>query len=391
MKRIVIAGVAVTFVLVIAAVAFLNFGWGSVPKYVPGTPAKMVPGEFTGCNLVGDLPFQNGRVWIWSSDTNFTHHATYLYDLNQRVILGHLFHTTLPFLQNRDGSRILVIGPQTAAPPKLLLPALLRIDKIFGTRILNKTLPADTLWILDTLNNSVKRVLVGGPVYGPWRPSPDFRYGYADFVRLQYLCDLENERITPVTVSGQPCGWWDDEDILIHDYSGNLLLFNVGTGQTRKIFADTFLAQQGGTNWVMRPLANWNGHEYDFYFNFYYETRMTAGSGKGNSVLLKIDRASRSLKLLYPHFKFENDGVLDAAGTQYLFSGESAPGSGGDGSVYLRDLATGKTTLLVPPDKRGHYAYPRFFGDEVIYSRNVQLRRIKLDGTGDQPVLQEPK
>lgn len=385
MKRIVIAAAAV-FVLMIGAIAFLISDKRSVPKYVPGTPAKAVPYPFSGFDSSADVPFPDGTFWIYSADTNNAHHTIYRYNLNQRKILGQLFHSSMPFLQSGDGARVLLAGPPTGAPDGLQR-ALVRMDKIFRTRFSSKTRMTDNFWILDTRNNSARKVIPGS--FGTWRASPDCRYGFSASVKLESIYDLESEAVNRVNVSGMPVGWWDNQDILIDDF-GNFRLFNIGTGNTRTIFADTLMTQNSKTNLprVMRPLVNWNGHEYDFYFN--YVSRISVDSGEVNSVLFKIDRTGPALKLLYPHFKFERDGVLDAAGTHYLFSGESAPGSGGDGSVYLRDLATEKTTMLVPPDKRGEYASPRFFGDEVIYIRNRVVRRIKLDGTGDEAVLVTP-
>lgn len=41
----------------------------------------------------------------------------------------------------------------------------------------------------------------------------------------------------------------------------------------------------------------------------------------------------------------------------------------------------------MPPDNKGQYAIPRFYGDEVIYYRNRVLWRIGLDGSNNVPVF----
>jgi hypothetical protein len=80
--------------------------------------------------------------------------------------------------------------------------------------------------------------------------------------------------------------------------------------------------------------------------------------------------------------------LLDNTGTHYLYDGEpGAPGQRGNGGVYLRDLTNHSTFTVVPPDNKGQYAIPRFYGNEVIYFRNRVLHRIRLDGSEDEPLL----
>jgi hypothetical protein len=103
---------------------------------------------------------------------------------------------------------------------------------------------------------------------------------------------------------------------------------------------------------------------------------------------LKADRAGPALRLVDRDFKFQWGGHFNAAGTLYVYEGESgAPGKGGDGAVYLRDLASNTNLILVPPDNRGQYSLPRFCGDSVIYWRIKLLRRVDLDGKNDAPLL----
>jgi hypothetical protein len=94
------------------------------------------------------------------------------------------------------------------------------------------------------------------------------------------------------------------------------------------------------------------------------------------------------LKFLYRDFKFQWGGHLDETATHYLYQGESGkPGNGGDGAVYVRNLANGTESTVVPPDNKGQYAIPRFYGEEVIYFRNRLMQRVRLDGSNDVPVL----
>ena len=106
------------------------------------------------------------------------------------------------------------------------------------------------------------------------------------------------------------------------------------------------------------------------------------------SFLARADRAGPALTLLYRHFEFHWGGHLDSTATHYLYQGESgAPGEGGDGAVYLRDLTTGETATVVPPDNKGQYAIPRFYGNDVIYFRDRLLRRVGLNASNDAPLL----
>lgn len=135
----------------------------------------------------------------------------------------------------------------------------------------------------------------------------------------------------------------------------------------------------------MDAFDNWNGQTYDFYFG---ENGKINGLIVTNSFLLKADRQTPSLTLLYRDFRYQWGGRLDAAATHYLYQGETGkPGSGGNGAVYLRDLTNGTIATVVPPDTNRQYAIPRFYGDEIIYFQNHLLHRVRLDGSNDSPLL----
>ena len=115
----------------------------------------------------------------------------------------------------------------------------------------------------------------------------------------------------------------------------------------------TFLSQAGLTNGPsgLGAFANWNGHDYDFYFG---PADTLFGLKNPDGYLLGVDRAGPSLKVLYRNFRFRWDGHLDGAGTHYLYEGEkAAAGSGGDGAVYLEDLTNGTTVTLVSAGQQG--------------------------------------
>lgn len=392
MKRIVIAG-SVAFAITILVILLLAFANESkAPKFVSGAPATNAHWGSAWYPWTDDVPFQNGRAFFLVADSNNVVNHVYLYDLNQSAILGELVNFYLPLLQNRDGSRLLVGGP----PPGLVSAyrtALAGAGKIFPSLGAAASRVPDSLWVVETRNNSARRVLTG--VFpGRWHSSPDFRYGYCiSDGKLRLLCDLESERVSQLSVAGDPIGWWDSHTILAEVATNSLGLFDVQTSQSRTLLSAPQIHAFLATNdlpddmFGVRAFANWNGRDYDFYLG--RGSQMPSGPRyemlrptSGTSFLLKIDRNGPSLKLLYREFKFQPEGVLDAGGTRYLYEGARL-----DGEIFLRDLQNDKLTTLVLPDKTGAYTRPRFFGDEVIYFRRRQIRRVKLDGTGDKPLL----
>lgn len=392
-KRIVIVGVGI-FALAIGLIILLSSGGKTnSPRFVPVTQPAVTPWGLTYYEWGANVLFPNGRMWLLAADTNYVKRATYLYDLNRRTILGEMVNSGLPpLLQNRDGSRILVGGP----PPSSVLAlhgVLSGLGRVFPSWAATAAHSPGSLWIVDTRDNSARRVFTG--IYSrPWTPSPDFRYGYSVSAgKTKYLCDLEARRVTQPTVAGDPRGWWDSRTILVEDATNSLAVFDVVTHQKRSLLSraqiEAFLddhdlpVDRSG----VAAFANWNGSEYDFYLGL--ESRMLS-SPPGNSFLLKIDRAGPSLKLLYHDFEFQEMGVLDSNATHYLYPGKLTAG-GGDGAVYLRNLSNSIVTTLVAPNNKGQFSFPRFFGDEVIYFRDRLLRRVKLDGTGDEPISAEPK
>jgi hypothetical protein len=73
---------------------------------------------------------------------------------------------------------------------------------------------------------------------------------------------------------------------------------------------------------------------------------------------------------------------LDATAAHYLYAGENGRfGSGGNGGVFLLDLASNTTRTLVPPDNSGQYSLPRFYSDSAIYFTNREPWRIDLNGS----------
>lgn len=375
------------------------------PRFVPGAPAFAPPFGIEWYGWNADVPFQNDQMWLLvqggpfgAGKLAYTNY-TYLYDLRQRKVLGQLF-TATPEFSSRDGSRILVegYGPQPFSFTQSVLAPIL---KPFGVKLPAPPRRTETFWTLDLSNNVAKRI---GSIWqysnsgSNWHPSPDFRFGYtvpSTTTSSLFLCDLEQSSLTNIPIRGYPFGWWDDHDILMGSADNQFDLLDVGTQTTRHLFsaADfTKLLTLSGFPIDDAPListeANWNGRGFDFYFGLKDQIRGIQGS---NSFVLKASAASPQLQLVYPDFAFKWGGHFDATGRFYVFQGESGqPGRSGDGAVYLRDLARGAVSTIVPPDHKSHYAIPRFYGNEVIYFHNHLIHRISLDGSDDVPILSPP-
>jgi len=106
MKRAVII-LALVFLFAIA-ILFLTISWsasGNAPQFL----AKKLPppGNYSSVtyNVANPQPFVGGKVWVWAfQNTNRSHH--YLFDLDDRLILGELFNGSAEFA-NQDGTKVL--------------------------------------------------------------------------------------------------------------------------------------------------------------------------------------------------------------------------------------------------------------------------------------------
>jgi hypothetical protein len=372
----------------------------NAPRFVPGQ-VRSVPASATILYDWGaPVPFAQGKVWIWAISSATNRHF-FLYDLDTRQIAGELLNAG-PVFCNRDQTKLLCEGHdslETSVKQKVMA----YIERLSGGKIrLPKINRAETFWVLDMRDNSVRRLgeLAQFPGTGStWRPSPGFRYGCnvpsnAEEGSAFFLCDLETAVFEKIKLQGDVQGWWDDTRILLRDPTNNFILFDVATRNTNTLFSSDALAdslrQMDLTTGIgkIRAINNWNGRDYDFYFALQSESYRA-----GESFLLKANHADPSLKLLYRNFKFEHLGRLDASATHYLYNGESgSPGRGGNGGVFLRDLSDNTSRTLVEPDGSGQYALARFYGDEIIYFRNRLPWRMNLNGSNNVPLfpLQAP-
>ena len=393
MKRIGLIAAALLVILLLVTVVLPSPDKRNAPKFVPG---KIQPGgNYTAMHYdwSSPRPFVNDKVWIFGSRDG-TNRFTYLYDLRERVILGELLNAGA-ILPNHDGTKLLVLGRNTRGT-ELKTRLLDFVRWISSGRIAVNDDRIESFWILNLKDNSSKRVgsvkHYAGSSSG-WHSSPNLRYGCTIPTPLWeqgfVLFDFQDDSFTWIAVNGNFCGWWDDENVLLRDGDHNFLLYDVEKRRSTQLFSAEMMRQtleqlnlpSNTTNVI--SFANWNGREYDFYF---VERDYVAK----HSFVLKADRTSPKprLKQVFQSFKFEWGGRFDAKAEQFLYQGESgAPGRGGDGAVYLKDVTYNSIKTLMPPDNKGQYSIPRFYGDEVIYYRNRVLWRIGLDGSNNVPLF----
>ena len=365
------------------------------PRFVPGQVQLVGPFPTIHYDWAAAVPFAGGKVWIWAISGATNRHC-FLYDLDTRLVVGELFNAG-PVFCNKDQNKALCHGRASLVTSvKQRVIAFIKKGS-FGKIQPPKVNTAESFWVLDLRDNSVRRVGELSQIPGTgstWRPSPGFRYGCnvpnnAEEGSAFFLCDLETGIFEKIKLQGDLQGWWDGSQILIRDPANNFILFDVITRITNTLFSANTLAdslrQMDLTNdpGRIRAINNWNGRDYDFYFALQNESYRA-----GESFLLKANHADPALKLLYRKFKFEHLGRLDVSATHYLYNGESGlPGRGGNGGVLLRDLSDNSSRTLVPPDGSGQYAIPRFYGDEVIYFHNRLPWRMNFNGSNNVPLF----
>jgi hypothetical protein len=391
MKRIVI-GLIIVFLLILA-VLFLARPPDISPRYAPVQAQPAGPFAREENNWGDAVPFRGGKMWMWAvtPKTNGARSQVLnlLYDLDQQKVAGRLFNGG-PVFANQDQSRLLCYGDSSMHVPLKQQLAVLA-NRLFHRTVL-PTNYVEGFWVLDLRDNS--SVWIGNDSQFPgtgsrWVPAPRFRFGYnrpstINWGREFYLCDLEKESMQKINFIGDLKGWWDDHHLVATDANTNYELFDVINQTVSTLFTTAavtqFLLAQGITNYPANysPIFNWNGSNYDFYLT----ADRRNGLDTNATFVLRIEHDGPRFTLLSRNFQLHWAGYFDASGTHYLYSGESgAPGSGGNGGVYLRDVSNNLDRVLVPPDNHGQYALARLYGNTVIYWRDQMLWRMDINTT----------
>ena len=372
----------------------------NAPRFV-AAKARFIPGpqERVAYEFLNSSPFEGGKMWVSAGSKKENH--VYLYDIDNRKILGELLNAR-PVYFNRDQSKLLCSRRSPAGRVPRIKRRILEILADLGwlkNALLSGGDDQESFWVLDLKRNATVRIGVAYQLKGAgsiFRPSPTFQYGFnktsGSSSRPEILIsDIESLQFRREPVDGFPFGWWDDEQVLLKDSNNDFVLYNVVARKAKPFLSfpqlRSFYTDSDFTNDPARatPFIMWNGRTNDFY--------LTDGNkrwGAEDSFLAKIERPDGALKLLAPHFKFEWSDHLDATGNFYLYSGR-LPGKT-NSAVYLRDWKRGKTRELVPPDPTTQsFSIPRFYGGEVIYFRSNALWQIKVDGGNNRRLFPPPE
>ncbi|MGZ4963302.1 MAG: hypothetical protein ACXWC8_12170, partial [Limisphaerales bacterium] len=338
-------------------------------------------------------PCRDGKLWVWARLGTDTHE--YLYDLNTKLIVGELLNGGAVSF-NQDGTKLLCTTSAEAVTFSERLVQRLN-ELVAKARHLPPPKPSfryESVWLVNLRINTAKHVGVLKQYYGSgssWRPSPSFRFvcnqtSTQSGLKKFFVFDFDTETIKEMPCPKYPLGWWDDRTVLMSD-NDDVNGFNALTGVTTNLLSsaniEAFLGTNGVTN-VKKPtiFIAWNKEHYDFYVSSAHRYDSNA------AFLAQIDRSGPSLKMVNRAFEFHWMGQFSPDKTLYLYSGESGKwGSGGNGSVLLRDVRDNSTRVLVPSDRSKQYSLCRFYEGGVIYSRNRHLWRIDLNGSNNVPLF----
>ena len=390
LKRLLLIALPLTFV--IAGYFFIRWD-PNAPKFVP-IRSFSIP-AYTGLyyEFLASRPFAGGKMWI-SLQNNTNWWATYLFDLEQRKVIGELRNAGPVFL-NGDQTQLLC-RKRGEAKVSLTQKAQLLVEKVISPRFLPwkpKAVSAndtETFWLLDLRSNSAALLGSVSQFKGAgstFRPSPDCRFGFNTPTAshdVLFVCDLIRKRGAYVKVEmfENALGWWDNQTIMLRNQTNDFRLLDVVSGSSISLLRATnviaFLDGHGIAHQEQRPsaFANWNGREYEFYVADTHRKWLAT-----NSFLLKIERPDARLSVVSPDFKFEWSDHFDDSQRYYVYSGRER-GHGTDG-VFLRDLKTKSRKTLVEPENANYSSIPNFYGTNVIYIRSNQLWRIDFNGSNN--------
>lgn len=366
-----------------------------VSRYMAGRAQPVGTYHTTHYDWLNLRPFMHDRIWVFGTRDG-TNRFNCHFDLRENVILGELPRPTDVVAVNAEGTKVLMLGPDNGlAGLKVWVVKLL--ENVVGSKLGISNKRTESFWLLELNGKTPRRIGATTQISGAgsrWYASPDGRYSCTEPTGEKagvLVMDFSTETLTRRPAPGWVRGWWDDRRILMQCQNHDLVAYDVEAQKTNQMFSAAELQQAlvdlqiscAATNVV--TFASWNGAGYDFYLaeqHYEFEAKQC--------FLVKVERTEfrPRLKLIKREFQFAWGGTFNTNATLYLYQGESGtPGSGGNGAVYLRDLSNNSVRTLVPPDHKGKYAIPRFYGNEVIYYRDAVLWRIRLDGQHDVPLF----
>lgn len=396
MKRLLLIAVPLAFVFA----GYLFITWDpTAPKFVRIRSFKVPPHTGLHYEFLASCPFAGGKMWISLQDsTNWW--ATYLFDIEQRKVIGELRNAGPVFFYG-DQTRLLC-KKRDEDKASFTRKCRLLVEKVVSPRFLpwKPKLPSandtEVFWLLDLKSNSA--TLLGNisqfkGAGSTFRPSPDFRFGFnmstASRDKL-FICDLEKKRGSNLVMDGWPAGWWDNQKILFLTKSNDFALLDVVSEKSSPLLSSNsivaFLDEHQIDHQGQRAsaFANWNGREFEFYITDTHQKWLAA-----DSFLLKMEKPDAQLVVVSPKFKFEWSDHFDDAQRYYVYSGRER-NQGSDG-VFLRDLKTKTVTALAEPENANYHSIPNFYRTNVIYVHSNQLWRVDFNGSNKIRLFPPPE
>lgn len=380
-----ILGIGLVFVAVIGIIAIRLSRDPNAPRYEPiKGSVKLPPGVQVHYDFLNPDPFADGKMWIYVHTTNEWHN--YLFDIDRRQVLGEFFGQQ-PLFTMRGGGKFVCSARVPESKFSFLRGQIfealsgLMVGKSQATRQRHELV---TFWSIDLQGHSAKKM--GEVIQSTSRahvyPSPDRQFAFTSSSASTkneeiILFNLDRESSETHVVPGNPFGWWDDANIVVHTPSTELMLYNVKTRSQSLLLGstqlETFFETVGLTNAPQQswPFLQWNGTN-----NVLYLTEGNKRWSAEESYLIRIEHPDGRPKLVSKSFKFEWSDHFDRTGTKYLYSGRLA-GTNSD-AVIVRDLATGTTNTLVPTLGEKYFSIPQFYKDTVIYIRSNALWQVSL-------------
>ena len=366
----------------------LKAGFSSAPKFQSAHAAPTSLGDIE-YDFLNPRPFEAGKMWVYGPPNGTNRHTgVFIYDIEKRQVLGTVINCW-PAMLFGEPLKLVCFQPTQTSNNRLrqwLANFLARIS--WGRIKIPPAVAGQTYWLVALNKNAAKRL---GDVPGTPNtmiPSPDYHYCFT--MRLgqtgpeDYLLDLRKgltQRLE-LPASGWAYDWWDKTRLLLKTTNTDFVLYDVTPKTISPLIAFEKLAallkdsKLSDNPKQTQAFTIWNGRENDFYLT---DTQQKWAAGE--SFLIKVERPDGKLRLLSPHFKFEWSDHLDRTGRYYLYTGRDS-GNNSDG-VFLRDLETSSTQVLVAPTTNHYFSIPRFNGDSIIYIRSNALWQIDANGSNN--------
>ena len=418
--------------LLLILLLVLLFRWLSTdptaPTFPPAqTQPRIGPIGLLTYNSLAENPFPCGKVWLFVHDLSLTNVHYYLFDIENRKILGELQNGS-PILMDPDRTKVLCTRREFEGA--LTLRGRLRrfLDRISFNRfgLYSPGREVQVLWLVNLKANSNK--LIGrlplppeATVFQPTpglpgfpgirgfipflRPSANFRYAVNKtssgvLIPEIFVCDLkkgsfiqfDKGTFTQPEIYGSLVTWWDDESIVFYVANDGFRLFHVPTGKVTTLISTATLTQflaglDRATN-AGHPtiFAVGSGNQRHLYL-----TESQPGLLGAKPYLARIEQPSATLQLIDKNFIPNPNSMscIDRTETwQLLFGG--ARWDFPRYSIYLRELGTGQLRLLVDGLVKELPDPANFYNDTVIYIRTNALWQIDLNGSNNTRLFPPP-